>query len=121
MTAQARIDPTVINELIDLGPETGLQLVRDLVEIFSSEAPARLDAMREGFAAGDPDAVSQAAHAMRGGAGNLGALAVAALCTRIEQAARAGRLEEMGSMITALEQELAFVGNALNKRLAAMG
>jgi HPt (histidine-containing phosphotransfer) domain-containing protein len=120
MTAEVRIDPTVINELIDLGPETGLQLVRDLVEIFSSEAPQRLEAMREGCATGDFDAVSQAAHAMRGGAGNLGALAVATLCTRLELAARGGEVKSLAPMISELEGELAFVRDALGERLAAM-
>ena len=121
MTAEPRIDPTVINELIDLGPETGLQLVKDLVEIFSSEAPLRLAAMREGFTSRDFNAVGQAAHAMRGGAGNLGAVAVGALCTRIELAAKAGAVDEMAPMLAELEQELAFVGDALSERLAAMG
>ena len=121
MTADSRIDPTVINELIDLGPETGLQLVKDLVDIFSSEAPLRLAAMREGFTSHDVNAVAMAAHAMRGGAGNLGALAVGALCTQIEQVARTGELDDVGSMIAELEQELAFVRDALGERLAAMG
>lgn len=120
MTAESRIDPTVINELIDLGPETGLQLVKDLVELFNGEAPLRLGAMRDGVSSGDSSAIAQAAHAMRGGAGNLGALAVAQLCSDIEHAAKNGDLPSVGPMLDQLERELEFVQQALAARLAAM-
>ncbi|HWA16880.1 MAG TPA: Hpt domain-containing protein [Gemmatimonadales bacterium] len=120
MTAETRIDPTVINELIDLGPDTGLQLVKDLVELFNGEAPLRLGAMREGLATGNSTAIAHAAHAMRGGAGNLGAVAVGGLCTRIEQAARDGDLLAVRPMLDQLDQELEFVHGALAERLAAM-
>jgi HPt (histidine-containing phosphotransfer) domain-containing protein len=120
MTAEPRIDPTVINELIDLGPETGVQLVKDLVELFSSEAPLRLGAMREGLAAQDANAIAQAAHAMRGGAGNLGAVAVGQLCTRIEHAARNGDLATLAPLLDRLDSELDYVHQSLTERLAAM-
>lgn len=120
MTADPRIDPTVITELIDLGPETGLQLVKDLVGLFNIEAPMRLGAMQDGIAAGDRTAVAQAAHAMRGASGNLGAVAVVRLSTQIEQAAKAGDLLEARALLDQMIEELEFVHTALAERIAAM-
>lgn len=120
MTPEPRIDPTVIDELIDLGPETGVQLVRDLIELFSAEAPSRVAAMRHGLQHRDLKEVSHAAHAMRGGAGNLGAVGIGALCSRVEVEARTDNIEAMQELVDQIEAELAAVQRALEQRLAAM-
>lgn len=120
MTSPARLDPTVINELIDLGPETGRQLVQDLVELFNAEAPIRIAAMRGGLQAHDLKEIGQAAHAMRGGAGNLGAVGIGSLCASIEMAAKSGNVMKIGPMIDEVEQELALVQEALAARIAGM-
>jgi HPt (histidine-containing phosphotransfer) domain-containing protein len=120
MTSESRIDPSVINELIDLGPETGLQLVKDLLELFSAETPLRIAAMRDGIRRGDFNEVAQAAHAMRGGAGNLGAVSVGALCTRIEQEAKGENGGGLSTLVDHLEAELDFMQAHLTERLAGM-
>jgi HPt (histidine-containing phosphotransfer) domain-containing protein len=120
MTAESRLDPTIITELIDLGPETGRELVKDLVDLFRAEAPARLTTMRESLAAQDHDGIARAAHAMRGGAGNLGAVGVAQLSIQIEQAAIGGDLLAVSPLLDQLAGELDFVQQALTERLAAM-
>ena len=117
MTSSARLDPTVINELIDLGPETGLQLVQDLVELFNAEAPTRIAAMRGGLQQQDFKEIGQAAHAMRGGAGNLGAVGIAMLCSTIEIEARAGNRAAIGPLIEQVEGELILVQAALHERV----
>lgn len=120
MIPEPRIDPTVINELIDLGPETGLQLVKDLLQLFSGEAPLRLGAMRDGLRQHDFKELASAAHAMRGGAGNLGALRVGVLCSRIEVEAKTGNVGAIGPLIDEVEAELAYVQRELAERLARM-
>jgi HPt (histidine-containing phosphotransfer) domain-containing protein len=120
MTSSARLDPTVISELIDLGPETGLQLVQDLVEIFNAEVPSRITAMRGGLEQHNLQDIARAAHAMRGGAGNLGAFGIGELCSVIESHATAGEAEPIGPLIDEMERELVLVQEALAVRLAGL-
>ena len=112
------LDHSYLNELIALGPVEGLVLVRDLIEIFFAEVPARMDQMRRGLMECDCGRVLRAAHAMRGGAGNLGAVGLASLCDQVEQ--QAGREEPtgLGLLLDAMEVELIRVDHALAQRLA---
>lgn len=120
MTPAARIDSTVIDELIDLGPDTGLQLVQDLVELFNAEAPNRIATMRDALTQRAFTEIANAAHAMRGGAGNLGAYGIGELCTRIEAEAKAGNSAAITPLINDVEQELALVQQGLAQRIAGM-
>jgi hypothetical protein len=40
------LDPTILEELLELDPAEGVALIRDLVSIFFAQAPARLDRIR---------------------------------------------------------------------------
>ena len=120
MMTESGFDPSVINDLIDLGPDTGVQLVKDLIELFYAEAPMRLDAMRTGIRSQNPEGVAYAAHAMRGGAGNLGALRIGALCAEIEALARSGDLSAAPSLVDQIELELDQVSAILQRRVAEL-
>ncbi len=100
------LDRTILEELIDLGPVEGIGLVRDLVGIFFSEAPNRMARLRSGLVEADSFKVAQAAHAMGGAAGGIGAVGLSKLCTGIERQARAGDL-------TGLDRDVARIENGL--------
>jgi CheY-like chemotaxis protein/HPt (histidine-containing phosphotransfer) domain-containing protein len=72
------------------GPE--LDLVHRLVTSFLDRAPRLLTAVQEAFEQGDRQAFEDQAHSLKGAAGNIGADAVAAVCARLEDRARAGEL-----------------------------
>jgi len=114
------LDPTILEELVEIDPVEGLVLVRDLVQIFFSEAPARMDHIRCGLAEGDPVRVAHAAHAMRGGASGLGAVGFAAACGRLEQHARAGDLSGLTEAVDAIESGLLRMGRQLEEHLASL-
>jgi two-component system sensor histidine kinase BarA len=99
----------------------GILLVRDLVHIFFTEAPGRLDRIRCGLAEGDADRVVHAAHAMRGGASGLGAVGVAAACGRVERLARTGDVSGLTQAVDAIELELPRLGQRLEEHLAGLG
>ena len=69
--------------------ELGSDFLARIVPVFVLAASDRLAAIREAVGAGDPTAVAEAAHALRGSAANLGGKRVAAVCGRIEEAASA--------------------------------
>lgn len=104
----ADLDSTIMEELVDLGPVEGIELVRDLVKIFFGEAPERMNRLRIGLAEADANKVAQAAHSLRGGAAGLGAVGLASICATIERQARAGSL-------TGLDLEVNGIGNGLPK------
>ncbi len=116
-----RFDPSVIGELIELGPDTGALLVRDLIALFYTEAPLRLDAMRSAIRHGNPAGISYAAHAMRGGAGNLGAVGIAELCIELETQAKGDDLTAAPAVVDQIELELVQVGRLLERRMAELG
>ncbi len=68
----------------------GAGLVRQLVETFVAHAPTRLESVRTAAAGGDWAEVGRAAHALKGSAGNVGALALMAAAGRLEAACAAG-------------------------------
>ncbi|WP_305783350.1 PAS domain-containing hybrid sensor histidine kinase/response regulator [Symbioplanes lichenis] len=84
-----------------------LALVDRLVTSFLSRAPRHLAALRAAAAEGRAGAVEEQAHTFKGAAGNIGAEAVARLCARVEDDARAGRLPEavlLDGLEVAIEQ-----------------
>ena len=82
-------DPVLDHSVVDGLRELGSDFLARIVPVFVLAASDRLAAIREAVGAGDPTAVAEAAHALRGSAANLGGKRVAAVCGRIEEAASA--------------------------------
>jgi signal transduction histidine kinase/ActR/RegA family two-component response regulator/HPt (histidine-containing phosphotransfer) domain-containing protein len=96
------LDEAVVDGLRSLGPD----FLARLVPIFVLAAPAGLADVRSAVMAGDTAALSAAAHALRGSAANMGGLQVAAVCGRLEESARGGRLDGAEADLLILETEL---------------
>lgn len=84
------IDLSVVQELLDLCDDGDVALLGELVELFLRDAPARVTDILEGCDAGDLERVEKAAHALKGSAGNLGAIDVQAIAERLQIAGRSG-------------------------------
>lgn len=63
----------------------GLRLVRELVELYLSYAPARLQEARRAAEQGDSAGVRRACHALRSGSAQLGLVATARHCLAAER------------------------------------
>lgn len=100
------LDSTILEELVDLGPVEGIELVRDLMRIFFEEAPKRMARLHSGLANRDSREVAQAAHSLQGGSSGLGAVGLASICASIERQARAGDLTGVAEEIATIEQGL---------------
>lgn len=100
------LDSSMLQDLVDISPTGGLRLVRELIQMFFAEAPRRLDLMRCGLAANDPTPLRRAAHAMKGAAGNLGAVNLTALCHELECLGQRGDLGKAPSLVNGVEREL---------------
>ena len=83
------MDFSRLNEFKEFDDET-LSMTREVVGLFVADAPRRLDDIAQAIAAGDAEELSRAAHALKGAAGNIGAVAIQAVCATLEADAKAG-------------------------------
>ncbi|MET3172381.1 UNVERIFIED_ORG: two-component system sensor histidine kinase/response regulator [Arthrobacter sp. UYCu721] len=111
------LDADRLAMLRDLGPEDGRGLLPATTEAFRKDVPARLAALREAVTDGGGPALTQAAHALKGAAANIGATAVASLCGELEDMGRSGMLDGGPQLVSRLEAELVRVDFELDLAL----
>ena len=107
-----RIPPVLDEALLDELAENlgGRALVDQMLVVYRSGLADRLAALR---AAADPDALRDAAHALRSPSTGFGIARLAARLRRVETAARAGRMAHLGASLLAATQADARAGGPL--------
>ncbi|SFB92414.1 Signal transduction histidine kinase [Polaromonas sp. OV174] len=66
-------------------------MTREVIALFASDAPNRMDDIRAALEASDSAALSRAAHALKGAASNVGAQALSDACGALEQSCLQGQ------------------------------
>ena len=110
MMSAPTIDRATFDALKDMA---GAQFVLELVDTFLHEAPAMLDALRDGLAAQDADKFRRAAHSLKSNSNTVGALALGAMARELELAGVAKVAANGAQSLDALRQEYARVAEAL--------
>jgi HPt (histidine-containing phosphotransfer) domain-containing protein len=86
------IDQKTLTALLDsLGGD--IDFLKELVDAYLDSTPGLLVAMRQAAAASDAVGLQRAAHSLKTGSANLGALALAALCKQLEDIGKSGVLD----------------------------
>lgn len=85
------LDESKLQQLLDLD-EGQTALLQEMATLFKAETPRRLKAIREGIEAGSASTVLEAAHALKGASGLMGAQIVFALARDLELKAKTGSL-----------------------------
>ena len=67
-------------------------LLEKIITLYLDSSAQLLSKLNSAIAAGDVAAISQAAHALRSGSANVGAMALAEVCRELEAAGRSGDL-----------------------------
>ncbi len=67
-----------------------LTMTRDIISLFISDVPPRANALRAALQSSSSPELSQAAHALKGAASNVGAMALSDACSVLEQACLQG-------------------------------
>jgi HPt (histidine-containing phosphotransfer) domain-containing protein len=96
-------------------------LLRELTDLFATEAPEQLHKMLEAHRRGDSNQVAQAAHRLKGTAVTFGAAQMQRMCIDIEGRARGGALEGIDHMIAELRAECDRVKAALDEAIDDRG
>ena len=113
----ARLDGERLSILRDLDDGDGA-LLASIVDEFTAEAHRQLDLLRAAIAEGDPHAVEQAAHSIKGSSANLGATRLAELTGQLEALGRARTFAGAATVLDDIEVELERVGLALAQVVA---
>jgi CheY-like chemotaxis protein len=89
------------------------QLLRDMAGFYIEDAPTLLRDLREAIDAGDVELATRSAHSVKGLSSNFDAMTAMALAKTIEDAGRAGNLDEARDNVEALDAEVGRVIEAL--------
>ncbi len=108
------LDGKVIANLRAIRRPGSPDLVHELVTIFRSDAEKNLLTLARHLAAADLAEAANLAHRMKGSAGMIGLMRLAARCAAIEQACRARNRNEAESLLPGLESDLATAWQALD-------
>jgi len=109
------IDDAVLEGLRDIADGSD-DFVKEIARLFLEDAPLRLAEIRRSAANGDASGVASAAHALKSGAGNIGAEPVRRLCAELEAAGRYGRVD--GEKVRQLAAEYGRVEHELREMVA---
>jgi len=88
-------------------------LLDELIDLFVSDLPKRLNAITEAIEHADAKALALQAHALRGSAANFGASRLDELCGKLEELGVDGALAGTPTMLNELGREGAQVRDAL--------
>jgi len=115
------LDSGMIATLFELDDGEG-EVLRELVTLFSEDAPERLAEMKSASASGDGDLLRRAAHTLKGSARNLGAGRLAAVCEVMEERAKNGELRASSALIgqagELMEEAIASLAERIGKAAA---
>jgi HPt (histidine-containing phosphotransfer) domain-containing protein len=104
--------PEELRMLVDLGDA---ETVREVITVFQRDTETRIQKLREAVAAGDAVQARAQAHAIKGSAGQVGAMDVSDLCRRIEAAALAQDLAAAGGLLPQLDTAFGMVRQAMSR------
>ena len=99
------LSASVLKDLTELAGPENPEFLKEIIAAYLKDLPGRLEALRAAFAAGDAPALQQAAHALKGSSGNVGALRLHKICRIIEDIAKGGSAAGAGALLLALEAE----------------
>lgn len=115
--ASAPISATRGAELHRLEGLGDAEFFAELCRVFLSDTHMRLRQMKDAIGRGDARTIEREAHSLRSSGGAVGAADFAALCARIEEAARGGHVEGLAGWVGELAGELVEVERAFVQRL----
>ena len=106
-------DPPLSAEVWGELRELGSDFVSQFIRAYLKESEKHIPLMSDSLKARESHALFKAAHTMKGGSGNVGAMHLSGLCQRLQMAAREARWEECAELVPEVEAEHARVVEAL--------
>lgn len=104
--------PEELRMLVDLGDA---ETVREVLVVFQRDTAIRIQKIRAAIAAADAPQVRAEAHAIKGSAGQVGAMDVSGLCRQIEAAALKQDLGSATGLLPQLDAAFQAVRAAMSR------
>jgi HPt (histidine-containing phosphotransfer) domain-containing protein len=95
------------------------QLLSEIIQLFLTECPAQLAAIKAAVDARDSQGIVREAHALKGAAGNLSAFGIFEMAEILEELGRASRFDAADAAWRRLADETANALDALRRSEAA--
>ena len=112
------LNPDTIADLRKAQAEYGNPgFIRQLIEIYRTNAPGRIAGIREAIAARDASSLERIAHTLKSNCAMLGALDMAAICATLEANGETGAFDEAAATAARLGPEFEQVLRALEDLL----
>jgi len=113
--AEPILDATVLENFRQLQEPGEPDVVAQLIDLFLRELPDKLAAAQDALTNRDAARLAKAAHTLKGSSANIGARRAARVCLELEQLAKANRLDDAEQTFARLQQEYAYVRDALQR------
>lgn len=103
-------------DLKAIGEDLGLEEAEflEIVELFLETAEMDIQRLKEALASEDTQTLSEAAHSLKGSAGNLGFTEIYQLSKEIENATRENALSGVGPLLESITELKETIQSALN-------
>lgn len=95
----AAINLDVLEALREIDPVGGMGLAHEIMRTFLDSSRERVDHIEQAIATGDSTILSQAAHALKSSAANVGAESLSGLYRELERLGRENRIDEARMLI----------------------
>lgn len=107
------IDKTVLAALEEVQEEGEPDLIVELIDLYLSEAPRWIEAIRTATAKLDGALLKRAAHTLKGSSGSIGVRQVAEICKMFEQSDCTGPAGRVEVLLQLFDREFARAREAL--------
>ncbi len=113
--AASPLDKRALDQIRALQRPGAPDLLSKIIGLYLNDSLKLLQQIRDGIADADPEMLRQAAHSLKSGSANLGAIELAAACKEMEQRGRGRQLEGTADLLRQLETHYDQAREALAK------
>jgi len=117
--ATVNLDQQTLDRIRAMSRPGGPNLLVRVIDLYVSSSNALIDTMLAASRLEEGSSLAHAAHALKSSSANVGALALAELCSEVETAARAGHMQQALESVKRLVSEHRQVLRALEERSLA--
>jgi PAS domain S-box-containing protein len=108
------LDPSAL-QMLKVMQEDAPQMLSEIVDLFISDAPPRLEAIRVALASDDGATLARISHKLNGSAAIFGAARLLPLLAELEERGHEEKLNGLGEVVDRVEEELGIVVRALER------
>jgi HPt (histidine-containing phosphotransfer) domain-containing protein len=113
------LDPRALEQIRVLQQPGAPDLVGRVIALYLENSRSLTDKIRAALAAGDANALREAAHALKSSSGNVGATGLVEIARQLEALGRDGKADAAGGLVDGMSREHERVVSALQDRQRA--